>query len=149
MTSTVREQILQAILAAANDSPDPGVPVTTRSNISIEESDQLPSISFYPTREEVDSAPNNLGRFGPLITRTVYVRFAVLVAGEVPDAEADPIVGYLSKKISGNGFGGLVNDSVEHGTEWIYSETDERVVGTFVDFRIEYQTSRTDPTSTT
>jgi hypothetical protein len=149
MTATVREQILDAVVAALNAAPPAGVPTTTRTQISVSEQIDLPSISVYPVREEVNSSPEHLGRFGPLIERTLYIRIMVIVAGDVPDSAADPIVGYVSGTLSGASLGGLVNDSVEHGSEWLYSEVNQRECGVLIDFRLDYQTSRTDPTSTT
>jgi hypothetical protein len=148
--TTVREQIIQATQAALNAAPPAGVPLTVRTNISIEEPEDLPSISVYPTREQKnDTQETQLGRWGPLIEKTLSLRFACIVSGDVPDQTADPLAQYLADTLSGNELGGLVTEFSETGTEWIYSETDSRVVGMFVDFDVVYQQNRTDSTSTT
>lgn len=144
--STIREQIIQAAVALANASRPSGVPACARTRMEPTEPGALPSLNCFPLREPVN--PLAAGRWGPIITRQLFLRFVVLNQGNPADASADDILAWLTQAMNGQQFGGLANDCNEIELTWSYDEENTRVVQVAADFRIEYQTLRNDQTQT-
>lgn len=140
--STIREQIIEAAVAAMNNSPPAGVPACVRTLMQPSEQDQLPTITTFPVREEVD--PGKTGRWGPLIVRTLYLRFVIYASGDPADGALDPIVEWVARALGGSQLGGLAQDTVEHELTWQYDEGNYAVAAVAMDFRITYQTLRND-----
>lgn len=141
--STIREQIIEAAVAAVNAGAPAGVPVCERTQMQPAEQAQLPAMTCFPIREEV--ADNKTGRWSPLIVRTLYLRFVVYASGNPADAALDPIVLWIGKQLGGSQLSGLAQDAVEHELTWQYDEGNFAVAAVALDFRITYQTLRNDP----
>lgn len=146
--TTIREQILAAMLAALNDAPPAGIPAAVRSGLHpVDNSELLPSIILRPMREEVQPVDGN--RYNYMVQRQMTVRIEVRGAGDPVDQALDPMLVWVSQKLSGNlypdGNGrNLANDTVEASTEWEYSDMDAQMAMAMVDFTIWYNTARTD-----
>lgn len=145
-TPTIREQIIAAAVAAVNNGAPAGVPVCVRTLMQPSEQLQLPTITVFPFREVINGKPT--GRWGPIVTRDLYLRFVAYAEGDPADQALDPIVGWLTHALGGQQFGGLANDTVEHEINWQYDEGTFQVAAAAVDFRVEYQTLRADATQT-
>lgn len=140
--ATIREQIIDAAVAAVNNSAPAGVPVCVRTLMQPAETAQLPAITVFPVREEID--PSKTGRWGPLIVRTLYLRFVIYATGDPADGALDPIVEWVAKQLGGSTLGGLAQDAVEHELTWQYDEGNYAVAAVAMDFRVTYQTRRDD-----
>lgn len=145
--STIREQIIEAAVVAVNVGAPTGVPACVRTLMQPSEQVQLPSITCFPFREVINDR-SATGRWGPIITRDLYLRFVVYAQGEPADQALDPILAWLTQALGGQQFGGLANDTVEHEINWQYDEGTFQVAAASVDFRVEYQTLRADATKT-
>lgn len=140
--STIREQIIEAAVAALNTGTPTGVPQCVRTLMQPSEQSQLPAITVFPVREEID--PAKAGRWGPIIVRTLYLRFVIYASGDPADGALDPIIQWVSQQLGGSQLGGLAQDAVEHELTWQYDEGNFAVAAVAMDFRIEYQTLRND-----
>ncbi len=140
--STIREQIIKAAVAAVNAGAPAGVPACVRTLMQPSEQSQLPAITAFPVREEIKG--DATGRWGPIIGRTLYLRFVVYASGNPADGALDPIVEWVSKQLGGSQLGGLANDTVENELIWQYDEGNYAVAAVAIDFRVEYQTRRDD-----
>ena len=140
--ATIREQIINAAVAAVNNGAPAGVPACVRTVMQPAEQAQLPAITVFPVREEVD--PAKTGRWGPLIVRTLYLRFVIYAAGDPADGALDPIVEWVARQLGGSNLGGLAQDAVEHELTWQYDEGNYAVAAVAMDFRVTYQTRRDD-----
>lgn len=140
--ATIREQIIEAAVTAVNTGAPTGVPACARTVMQPSEQAQLPTITVFPVREEIDNTKT--GRWGPLIVRTLYLRFVVYASGDPADSALDPIVEWVSKTIGGSNLGGLAQDAVEHELIWQYDEGNFAVAAVAMDFRVTYQTRRDD-----
>lgn len=140
--ATIREQIINAAVAAVNSGAPSGVPQCVRTVMQPSEQDQLPTITVFPFREEIDNLKT--GRWGPLIVRTLYLRFVIYASGNPADGALDPIVEWVSRQLGGSNLGGLAQDAVEHELTWQYDEGNFAVAAVAMDFRITYQTLRND-----
>lgn len=136
--STIREQLIEAAVAAVNNGAPTGVPTCVRTLMQPTEQAQLPAITAFPIREEIDNTKT--GRWGPLITRTLYLRFVIYASGDPADSALDPIVEWVSRTLGGSQLGGLAQDAVEHELTWQYDEGNYAVAALAMDFRITYQT---------
>ena len=141
--STIREQIINAAVAVLNTGTPAGVPQCVRTLMQPSEQAQLPALTVFPFREEINNKAT--GKWGPIITRTMYLRFVAYASGDPADGALDPIVAWIST-IGGQQFGGLANDTIEHELNWQYDEGNYQVAAVAMDFRIEYSTLRTDAT---
>lgn len=144
--SSIRDQILDAIIAALNTATPGGVPQATRDYINPLEGSDLPAISVRASREESEGKPN---RFGPLRQRRLTVRVECFAAGSPGDEELDPLVTWAGKVLSGDAgrFGGLAHCTEETAIEWNSEERDQPFASAFMDFTVEYQTRTGDPTA--
>lgn len=140
--STIREQIIEAAVAALNSGTPTGVPQCERTLMQPSEQSQLPAMTVFPVREEINDTKT--GRWGPLIGRTLYLRFVIYASGNPADGALDPIIAWVSKQLGGSQLGNLAHDAVEHELMWQYDEGNYAVAAVSMDFRIEYQTLRND-----
>lgn len=155
--ATIREQIIEAITAAVNTGAPSGFPNCVRTLMQPFESAQLPNLTCFPFRESVDSRHSS-GRFGPLVTRDLYLRFLVFGMGQVEntdeslpyipgDQSVDAIIARLVQVLLADvTLGGLASSITEHECNWSYDEGNYLVAAAALDFKIEYQTLRVDPT---
>jgi hypothetical protein len=144
---TIRDQILEAAKTFLNASPakPANVALIERTLMQPTELAALPVAMVFPFREEVQ--PNASGKWGPVIGRSLYLRFAAWAQGDPADAALDPIIAWIST-LGGQTLGGLVDDMCEHELTWSYDEQNYQVAGVAVDFLVQYSTLRGDATST-
>ncbi len=142
--ATIRERILEAAASALNTGTPAGVPACVRTQMLTSEQEQLPMMTLFPFREEIRHDAS--GRFGPIIARTMYLRVVVYAEGNPADAALDDSLAWVTKCLSGQQFGGLATDTMEHESAWQYNESNFAVAAIAVDFRVEYQTLRADQT---
>lgn len=140
--STLREQIIAAAATVLNTGTPAGVPQCLRTMMQPNETSQLPALIVFPTREEVFDGG---GKWGPLVKRSLSLRFVGFASGDPADGALDPLVAWLST-LNGQTFGGLVNSTIEAELNWQYDETNYQIAAVAVDFTIEYQTKRGDAT---
>lgn len=149
MALTIREQIIRAAVVLVNTARPAGVPECRRTVMEPTEAKSLPSMNCFPFREPVNSLVS--GRWGPIVTRKMSLRFVVYNQGDETtpaDASADAALAWLTQTLAGQNFGGLSNDCNEAELNWQYDEGLTQVVGVAVDFAIEYQTLSNDQTQT-
>jgi len=142
--ATIREQILEAAKVALNTGAPSGVPDCVRTQMLTSEQTQLPMMTLFPFREEIRHDAS--GRFGPIIARTMYMRVVIYAEGDPADAALDPSMAWVTQCLSGQQFGGLATDTMEHEAAWQYNESNFAAAAVAVDFRVEYQTLRDDQT---
>jgi len=143
--STIREQIIEAVVATLNTGTPAGVPQCVRTQMAPTETAQLPALTCFPFREEIDPKPT--GKWGPIIKRSLYLRFVAYATGQPADGAIDPILTWLAT-LGGQQFGGLALDTYEHELNWQYDEGNFQVAAVGLDFVIEYETLRGDATAT-
>jgi len=144
--STIREQIIEAIIAQLNTSTPGGVPAATRLRMTAYEPDELPAINVFPVREEIRGEP--AGKFGPVVRRSMTFRVLLHAAGSdavAADAALDPMAAWVST-LGGRQLGGLAIDIEENTLEWLYEEDDLPYSSLAIDFTVEYQTLKSDAT---
>lgn len=139
--SSIREQVLVAVMAALNGGGKPaGVPAAERTRVIALEVSQLPSIVLVPRRESVDVQG---GRLGPLVQRRLSVELEHRAAGGagVPaDQAADALLSWPVKALCGNTLGGLAIEIRESGTEWQYADGEAPFVLATQTFEVAYTT---------
>lgn len=138
--SSVREQVIAAVMTALNTGRPGGVPATERTRMLALEASQLPSTVLVPRRESVQFKG---GRWSPLVERTLTVELehrALGSAGVTPDQAADAQLSWPVKALCGNTLGGLAMEIRETGTEWGYSDEGQPGVLASQSFEIAYTT---------
>lgn len=138
--SSVREQVLAAVMTALNTGRPMGVPAAERTRVLALEAASLPSIVLVPRRESVEAKG---GRFGPLVERRLTIELEHRAAGGsglAADQAADALLSWPVKALCGNTLGGLVNDVRETGTEWQYADGEEPFVLASQSFEVAYTT---------
>jgi len=140
--ATMREQILDAVVAAFNAARPVGVPMAERKRLKVAELDALPLIDVATLEESKEPIG---GRTGPTVRRRLRIVLRFWVAGDAPEVTADPMVAHATAALEGNRLGGLTLDGLEElAIRW----TDE--VGEFtygvaeMEFLAEYMTKRQD-----
>jgi hypothetical protein len=139
--SSVREQILTAVMAALNDAGRPvGVPAAERTRVLALEVAGLPSTVLVPRRESVQFKG---GRWSPLVERTLTIELEHRAAGGsgvTSEQAADALLSWPVKALCGNTLGGLAMEIRESGTEWQYADGEEPFVLASQSFEIAYTT---------
>jgi len=145
MTLTVREQVVQAVMAALNsDSRPADVPPCERVSFSAATSGNVPKMMLYPVKEAV----TRINR-GPLAQRTLTVRIdcrAASLAAESADALANSMVAWATQALSGSRLGGLAHDVAEVAVDWSFEPAEYLLVEVSLEFAITYQTQVQDQT---
>ena len=134
--ASIREQIMQAVIAELNVSVPTGIPQATRMRVTAYEPDELPAITVYPEREEVS---NINGRWGQVVQRTMSIRVDCRAIGG--DDALDPLIVHVVGMLAGTTLGGLVQDIQERMTDWQFDEADALYGLASVGFEIRYTTS--------
>lgn len=143
---SIREQIMQAVVAAINQDGKPdSVPTCMRANMIGSNPEQLPRMSVYPAKEEVARVNR-----GAIVRRVLILRVEChaigLVGEDAADAMVDSMLAWTTKCLAGNNLGGLVNSIEETALEWAMEPQDYAYCAAVQDFAIEYQTIFNDPT---
>jgi hypothetical protein len=145
MTLTVREQIVQAVLAALNGPGKPeSVPACERVSYTAASSGNVPRMMLYPVKETVERVNR-----GPLVKRELTVRVdcrAAALAAEHADALANDMVAWATKALAGSRLGGLAHDVAEIAVDWSFEPSEYLLVEVSLEFAITYQTQVSDQT---
>lgn len=147
MTTTIREQIMQAAIAALNGPERPaGVPEATRAHAAAANATQLPKIAITPVNESVE----RIG-LSSAIKRTLTLRVECQAAGQVgsdepADALLDAITAWCTKALAFNRLGGLANNVEEVGIDWATNLADYAYCAAVIDYQVTYQTYANDQT---
>ncbi|MBS0364906.1 MAG: hypothetical protein JSR67_03670 [Proteobacteria bacterium] len=144
MSPTVRNRIMDGILAALNAATPSGVPQTLDGRTEPFQAAELPSIVLFELREE--DQPQKDSRWSPFLDRTFTVRLEVRVIGQPARTAADPILAWIGQVLGGSQIGGLAIQCHEVLTEWQRVTEDYPYTLVQTDYRISYVTLMTDPT---
>jgi hypothetical protein len=138
---------MDAILAAVNASPPTGVPQTSDGRFEPFQASELPSIVLFEVREE--NEPQKAGRWSPLLQRSFTARFEVRVDSVPARTAADPIIAWLGQTLGGSQLGGLAEQVYEQLSEWQRIAEDFPHTLISIDFRVDYTSLMSDPTTRT
>ena len=151
--SSIREQIMAAIVVALNDSRPGNVPEFIRTRVDSPDPGQLPVNSVYQGEEIVgrmtDEGEGRTSR-GPVLRRAVIVHIEAVTkaaGASVPDKELDPTLVWVTSKMAAAGrFAGDLADypGDELGTRFEYERAESSFCRATMRWRIEYQTTSTD-----
>jgi hypothetical protein len=153
--SSIREQIVLAIVAKLSGSGKPSGLSVHRERTRPIQDDQLPAILVYAEDDE----PKPIGAqayHSPLVERqlVIYLEHRAEGSSSVPpDAALDPLIVWSTKtmvaneKFVSNSYpDGLGNGVVELKTAWLSREGDKRIAAASTQWIVKYRTSRLDPT---
>jgi hypothetical protein len=151
MTTTIREQIMTAIVAALGAAGAPAGLTVHRERTKPIETDSLPAILLYAE----DETPKPWGHSqyrAPLTERQLTVVLECRAQGSLAtpvDAALDPVYAWAAQRMFADvSFGGLANEVEEGRTAWQSKEGDVPVASCAIHFTVKYRTSRLDPTAT-
>ena len=137
MTASVREQIVEAVLAALNTETPVGIPQAQRRRGQPYQSSELPAISVKPVREEIEYEQS--GKRSYFRKRVLTLRVSVWTIGD--DSVADPMTNWATQVLDGQIIAPpLIEDCIEALYEWDYSNEDQPYNVVHQDFRIHYHT---------
>lgn len=142
--ASIREQILEAAVAALNANRPSGIPAATRLRGAYAAA-QLPVITvFY--QDDTPRKPG--GSRSPVVQRTmtlvVECRHKADQADTAIETALDPMICWVVKTLSGSTFGGLAMEVVERTTKPEVSMKEALHGRTEVPFDVLYQTKTND-----
>ncbi len=124
---TIREQILQALVAAATAVITGGVYRSREAAIARSEG---PAIIVRPEEEKVETRGQRVA------LRDFTVKCEVIVRGQVPDEDADPILDALHTAVMTDPtLGGLIAWIFEEETKWDFELADMNAVSVTILYR--------------
>ncbi len=113
--SSIRDQILTAIVTALNGAGKPAGVTVRRFSMAKIEPDQQPLVEVYPGKDIAQDAPK--GR--PVVMRTLAVILDVYAIGDPVDQEIDPVLCWVTEALNADrSLGGLALDLREKSAEW-------------------------------
>lgn len=140
--STLRNQIVTAVVTALNTNRPAGVAEASRLRQSQFEASETPSVSVYPAQESIAQATN---RPGPLVRRELQIVVEARVAGDEPDELLDPTVAWIEQAVT------QLDSTLIHDAPEAVAVQHEFAVGAVphgvarVSFVVRYQTRRNNP----
>lgn len=138
--SSVRENILAAIVAALGTAPAIGATVH-RSRVTALGRGESPAIIVEPVNDQSQQATV------PKLDWALQVRVAVIARGDAPDQVADPYVANVHKKIMADmTLGGLCYDVQPLGVTFDLVDADNSVGVVSMTFQVLYRTGLQDVT---
>jgi len=143
MSASVREQIVEAVVAALTNN-NPPAPVYRSRVQPLSSAETLPAYVVYPHGRE---PAERLGM--EAVKHTLTLRVEALVKGQPPlDQALDPLLTYAVQTISADpAVAALVIDVIEESAEWEMESAYEDVGAGAQDFTVTYATLRGDPTT--
>lgn len=155
MPPSIREQILEAIVAALQAGGGPAGLSVHRSRARPLSKDQLPAQVVYPIQERtvVQGA-----KFAPapylgkpqqvLVRHTMAIIVEHRVIGDPPDVALEPLLVWATAQLLADPqWGTLAISTEEHETKWAASEEDATYGAAAQEFHIDYFSLAVDPTS--
>lgn len=150
MPTSIREQIVVALVAALGGAGGPAGLTVHRERTRPIETDSLPAVMLYAEDDQPRPLAEQKYR-APLTERQMAIGLecrALGTASVSPDAALDPILVWAAKTTLANEtFGGLANGVEEVRTVWMSREGDLPIAAATIHFSIKFRTSRLDPTS--
>lgn len=147
--SSVREQILTAVLVALNADRPEGVPEFSRERGDPVEAGDLPAgdVRFPPTDQPQETESPVGGKTGPLVIRHLLISVAVSATGAT-SACLDELLIHANSRLAGNRLGGLAHTVHGHSTAWRRLSLDADYWQALRTFAVTYQTKKSDETLT-
>ena len=144
--SSVRSQILDAILAALNGTGTPA-PAERFRTTNVEMAD-LPRILVHPATEDIQKVSPNPR--SPLMERRVVFKLdllATFTGTTSPDQAIDPLLVWVTSQIFKDpGFGARAIETQETRLEWDAETVDSGLAKCTVEISVRYHTKTTDQT---
>lgn len=158
MSASIREQIVEAIVAALSDPSGPAGLTVHRARARPLTQDELPAQVVYVVEERSVVAGNVAfttptaltgALVGSLTEHQLLLRVETRVAGDPPDVALEPFVVWATQQVLKDpSFGELAINALEYDTKWTAQEASTGVFGaTSQDFVIQYFSLAADPTS--
>lgn len=158
MSASIREQIVEAIVAALSDPSGPAGLTVHRFRARPLSQDQLPAQVVYAVEERTIIAGNvsfttptaiTAGLTGDLVEHQLLVAVETRVMGDPPDVALEPFVVWATQQVlKDTSFGGLSINALEYDTKWTAQDAATGVFGaTSQEFVIQYFSLAADPTS--
>lgn len=138
--ASLREQIINAAVAALNVSRPAGVPPATRLRKSYE-SAQLPAITVYYTG---DTAQKPSGARSPIVKRVMTLVVECRAAADQVETILDPLLVWAVKTLAPSTLGGLVSEIAEKTTIPEVAIKEAMHGKTALSFEVTYQTNTGD-----
>ena len=158
MSASIREQIVEAIVAALSEPSGPAGLTVHRFRARPLTADQLPAQVVYVVEERSIVAGNvafttptasAAGLTGSLAIHQLLVAVETRVAGDPPDVALEPFLVWATQQVLKDpDFGDLAINALEYNTKWTAQEAADAVYGAATQqFVIEYFSLAADPTS--
>ena len=150
--ASIRDRILEALLAALSASGGPAGLLVTEERTHPVQTEQLPLIGLYfddeeplPLDKQVFRAPVTQ----KLLRVTVEYRAAVGSPITAPRKAIDPLYLWTMQQLGADEtFGGLAMGLTEGPTKWLSQEADAIVAAAAQTFIVHYRTARLNPSTT-
>lgn len=157
MSTSIREQIVEAIVAALEAPGGPPNLTVHRFRARPLTQDMLPAQVVYVVEERSVVAGNVSfttptalsGAFtGDLTEHQLMVRVETRVAGDPPDVALEPFVVWATQQVLKDpSFGALAINTTEYDTKWTAEEANQVYGAAMQEFVIQYFSLAADPTS--
>ena len=130
---SIRENIIEALVTAATPVVTGGVYRSREAAIARSEG---PALVIRPQDEKVETRGQRVA------LRDLVVQFEVIVRGQIPDQDADPIVEALHAAITADPtLGGIIAWIFEEETKWDFEIADMNAVSVTILYRCRYLTA--------
>lgn len=140
--ASIRDQILDAVVAALNTATPAGVPQAARHRLTPYELANLPAIDVAPIEEQAEGIGPRLNPSA--VKRTLRFKVRCWARGDAPEVAADAMVSWATKVLAGNRLGGLAHGIEEVGTSWTDDVSNDVFGVAEVEFIAQYQTKAAD-----
>src|SRR5579859_6361507 len=116
---SIREQIIQAAVAALNTGAPAGMPIAARERVELFSPNELPAFTVGPeyrttaTTYSEDTQYERMGKRSPFAARVFTLRVSIFVVGD--SSVADPMAVWATSVLDGQFAPDLLEDSIERG----------------------------------
>lgn len=137
--ATVREQIMQAVLAALDGVGKPAGLNVFRYRTRPLTEEEYPALVVYNGTEQVDRVGNHRGS---LVRRELGLRIEGRTIGDTPDVDLDPILAWVTQALIAAPSlpGNLAITTEEDSTEWEHEEAEVGYSVARMLYRVTYST---------
>lgn len=144
MSQSIRSQAVAAVIAALSGGGSPATGGVFRSRTEQFENSQTPAYNVWPVEERLTQDDTD----NAALKVTLRLRVQCLVAAQQEvDVVADPLAVYAHQVVMADeSLGQLVQDARLVETKWSIVTGDTDVCSLDLDFEVEYQIFRADPT---
>lgn len=145
--SSLRLQILQAVVSTLNDDVPSGIPVASLRRYLGTESETFPAIAVWLVDETI-TRPLRSARLGGPESRVM--RVAVVVVARVRDADdveatCEPYVEHVERALGNVTLGDLAHELTVANIGYDVTKSEDLVAVVTVECHIQYQTTRGEP----